>query len=96
MTSAFFTLSICEICQSFTMRSLKQSIFKLKTRNNVLWGAMAFSLAMTLLVIYVPFLSAIFSLEPLGMREIVISLGIAVIVIPIIETVKAFQRRMEP
>jgi Ca2+-transporting ATPase len=74
------------------MRSLKRNIFKLKTHNFVLWGALAFSLTLALLVIYVPFLANVFSLRPLGPKEILTSLGLAFLVIPIIEGVKAVQR----
>ena len=95
MTAAFFTLSICEICQAFTMRSIKRNIFTLKTHNLVLWGALAFSLALALLVIYVPFLSAVFSLAPLTFKEIVVCLALAASVIPMFETVKAVQRVLE-
>jgi Ca2+-transporting ATPase len=95
MTSAFFTLSMCEVFQAFTMRSLKESIFSMKNHNKVLWGAMAFSLAATLLVIYVPFLSDIFSLNPLPLSELAISAGLAALVIPVIEAVKFIQRGLE-
>ena len=94
MTAAFFTLSMCEVFQAFTMRSLKQSIFSLKTRNNVLWGALILSFVLTLLVIYVPFLASIFSLSPLSIKEISVAMGLAVLVIPVIEGVKLIQRRM--
>ena len=92
MTSAFFTLSICEIFQAFTMRSLKQNIFKLKTNNLMLWGALVYSLVLALAVIYVPFLSNVFSLTPLGPKEIIASLLLAFMIIPVIEGVKAVQR----
>ncbi|MDR0324581.1 MAG: cation-translocating P-type ATPase [Oscillospiraceae bacterium] len=92
MTSAFFTLSMCEIFQAFALRSLKQSVFTLKTHNKVLWGAMVFSLTATLAVIYLPSLAAIFSLEPLTFFELAISLGLAVLVIPAVEAVKAAER----
>jgi len=95
MTAAFFTLSMCEIFQAFTLRSLKQSTFSLKTHNIVLWGAMAFSLIATLLVIYVPFLSAMFSLKPLTINELGLSFGLAILIIPIVEVVKAVQRASE-
>jgi Ca2+-transporting ATPase len=93
MTSAFFTLSMCELFQAFTMRSLKQNIFTLKNHNLALWGAMLFSLILGLLVIYVPALADIFSMKPLTARELMVSLGLAATVIPIIETVKFFQKR---
>jgi len=95
MTSAFFTLSMCEVFQAFTMRSLKQSIFTLKTHNKVLWGALALSFALTLSVIYVPPLARVFSLKPLTLAELAVSLGLAASVIPLVEGVKALQRRIE-
>jgi Ca2+-transporting ATPase len=95
MTAAFFTLSMCEIVQAFTIRSLKQSIFTLKNQNIVLWGALAFSLAMALLVIYVPPLAKIFTLVPLGPQELAVSMGLSVLLVPIIELVKLFQRTVE-
>jgi Ca2+-transporting ATPase len=94
MTTAFFTLSICEICKAFTLRSLKNSIFTMKKQNFVLWGALAFSLAATLAVIYIPPVAEVFDLMPLTFREIIIAFGLAVIVIPVIEIVKAIQRRV--
>jgi len=95
MTSAFLTLSICEICQAFTMRSIKGSIFTLKTSNRVLWGALMFSLILGLSVIYVPFLADIFFLVPLTFEEVLVCLGLAVSIIPIIEVIKLWQRRKE-
>ena len=92
MTAAFFTLSMCEIFQAFTMRSLKQSIFTLHTRNKALWGALAFSLVLTVAAIYIPPIANAFSLVPLGLREITLSLGLAISIIPIVEGVKAIQR----
>ena len=95
MTSAFFTLSMCELFQAFTMRSLKYSIFTLKTHNKVLWGALIFSFIATLTVIYVPFLADIFSLQPLSFKEFSVSIGLAVLIIPIIEIVKVLQLKLE-
>jgi Ca2+-transporting ATPase len=95
MTAAFFTLSMCEITQAFTMRSLKGNIFALKTTNKALWGALSMSLILGLAVIYVPFLAEIFSLKPLTLPELAVSLALAISVIPVIETVKAIQRAME-
>lgn len=93
MTAAFFTLSMCELFHAFTMRSLKYNVFTLKTHNKVLWGALAFSLIATLLVIYVPFLADIFSLQPLTFAELALSVGLAAVIIPFIEIVKAIQHR---
>jgi Ca2+-transporting ATPase len=94
MTAAFFTLSICEIFQAFTMRSLHQNLFKLTTRNYALWGALTISFILALSVIYIPVLADMFSLVPLQAPELITSLLLAALVIPIIETVKAYQQRM--
>lgn len=93
MTAAFFTLCMCELFQAVTMRSIKGNVFRLKKQNKVLWGAVAGSLALVLAVIYIPPLSDIFSLEPLGAAELLVSLGLAALVLPLIEIVKAVQRR---
>ena len=92
MTSAFLTMAMCEIFHSYNMRSQRQSVFALKTHNNLLWYAMALSLVLTLAIIYVPFLSAMFSLEALTFKELVVSLGLALMIIPLVEGVKCLQR----
>ncbi|MDR0671192.1 MAG: cation-translocating P-type ATPase [Oscillospiraceae bacterium] len=93
MTSAFFTMSMCEIFHSYNVRAERQSIFALKKSNRVLLAAMLLSLVLTLTVIYVPFLAGVFSLEPLSVKELAVALGLSVSVIPIVELVKAAQRR---
>ena len=50
------------------------------------------SLLLTTLIIEVPFLQSAFSFTQIGWEEYVISMGLAILVIPIVETVKFFQR----
>lgn len=92
MTMAFLTLSMCEIFHSFNMRSLKGSIFKMTNQNKWLWGAGAVSLLLTTLVIEVPVLANAFSLAPIGLTEYAIALGLAILIIPIVEIVKLISR----
>lgn len=92
MTFAFLTLSSCEVFQALTMRSLTQSIFTIKRQNKALWWAIGISLALTLAVVYVPFLANVFSLEPLSFAEFAVSFGLAFAIIPIIEIVKLLSR----
>ena len=92
MTMAFLTMSMCEIFHSFNMRSQRKSVFSLKGHNKILWAAMLGSLLLTTLVIEVPFLSAAFGFTAIGMAEYAIAMGLAVLVIPIVEIVKALQR----
>ncbi len=89
---AFLTLSLCEICHAFNMRSLHGSIFKMKSQNLWLWGAGALSLLLTTLVVEVDVLAKAFALAHLDLTEYGIALGLAILIIPIVEIVKAIQR----
>ena len=93
MTMAFLTMSMCEIFHSFNVRSQRKSIFSLKTHNNVLWLSMVASLMMTTLVLEVPFLANAFGFTPIGLTEYLIALGMGLLVIPVVEIVKFFQRK---
>ncbi len=94
-TMAFLTLSMVEIVHSFNMRSRRKSIFALKTHNKVLWGAMGLSLVLTTLVTFVPFLRDLFGFHPIGIEQFFIALGIALLIIPIIEITKLVQRMLK-
>ena len=93
MTMAFLTLSMVEIFHSFNMRSRRKSVFSLKNHNKFLWGAMILSFILTTAVIYVPFLSDAFGFEHISLLEYAIAMGLAVVIIPIIELVKLVQRK---
>lgn len=89
---AFLTLSMAEIFHSFNMRSLHGSTFALKKQNWWLWGAGALSLALTTIVVEVPFLAQAFELAELDVVEYAIAMALAVSVIPMVEIVKAIAR----
>ena len=93
-TMAFLTLSMVEIFHSLNMRSRRGSIFSLKTHNWFLYGAMIVSFILTTLVIEVPLFAAAFDFTPISLVEYAIALGLAVLIIPIMEAVKAIQRAM--
>ena len=95
MTMAFLAMSMCEIFHSFNMRSQRKSVFRLKSHNKILWAAMLGSLALTTLVIEVPFIANAFGFTPIGWMEYGIAMGLAFLVIPVVETVKAIQRKLE-
>lgn len=92
MTMAFLTMSMAEIFHSFNMRSQRGSIFKMKSHNIYLIGAMLLSLVLTTAVIYVPLLSDAFGFEHISLLEYSIAMLLAVSVIPLVEIVKAIQR----
>lgn len=87
-TMAFLTLSMAEIFHSFNMRSLKGSLFGLKSMNYWLIGAGVLSLLLTTAVIEIPFLANAFSLVNLSFAEYGIALALAVTVLPFVELVK--------
>ena len=96
MTMAFFTMSMCEIFHSFNMRSQRGSAVKMLlsgSHNKALYLAMAASLVLTTAVVEVDFLSNLFGFAHLDMRAYLISLSLAFLIIPIVEAVKAVQRR---
>ena len=93
-TMAFLTLSMVEICHSLNMRSRRGSIFSMKTSNKFLYGAMIVSLVLTTMVIEVPFLANAFDFTPIDLHEYAIALGLAILIIPIMEVVKFIQRKM--
>ena len=95
MTMAFLTMSMCEIFHSFNLRSQRKSVFSLKSQNKILWAAMLGSLLLTTLVIEVPFLAAAFGFTSNGLLEYGISMGLAILVIPVVEIVKAIQRAIK-
>ena len=94
MTMAFLIMSMAEIFHSFNMRSQRGSVFKLGSHNKVLWGAMLLSLVLTTGVIYLPGISDAFGFTHISPVEYTIALLLAVVVIPIVECVKFFQRKL--
>ena len=68
-------------------------MFTLKNQNWFLWGAMALSLLATTAVIYIPGLSAAFGFTQISFAEYAVALGLAVLVIPLVELVKLLQRK---
>lgn len=96
MTMAFLTMSMAEIFHSFNMRSQRGSVLKMslvqKSHNTALYLSMIASLVLTTAVIEIPFLATAFGFAQLSATHYLISLCLAVSVIPIVEIVKAIQR----
>ncbi len=92
ITMAFLTMSMTEIFHSFNMRSRRQSLFTLSKQNLWLWGSAALALLLTTVVIEIPALAALFEFTTISMKEYGIAMGLAILIIPIVEIVKAFQR----
>ena len=93
-TMAFLTMSMTEIFHSFNMRSQRGSLFAMKHGNKTLFLAGIASFILTTMVIYVPFLASAFEFEHISLLEYGIAMGLAASIIPIVEVVKFFQRKM--
>lgn len=94
-TMAFLTLSMVEIFHSLNMRSRRGSIFHMSSHNLFLYGAMITSFVLTSAVIEIPFLARAFEFTPISIPEYLIALGLAIMIVPIMEVVKFVQRKME-
>ncbi len=92
-TMAFLTLSFAEIFHSFNMRSQHKSLFGIKVQNKTLWLASIGSLIATTVVCEIPFLANAFGFASVSLEQYLIAAGIGAVVIPVVETVKAVQRR---
>ncbi|MBR2455064.1 MAG: calcium-translocating P-type ATPase, PMCA-type [Clostridia bacterium] len=98
MTMAFFTMAMCEVFHSFNMRSQRGSAVAMvfKGHHNIaLYGAMVGSFLLTTAVVEIPFLANLFEFTQLSALEYAISLGLAFLIIPIVECVKAIQRAID-
>ena len=93
---AFITLNMVEIFHCFNMRSRRQSIFSMKKQNWWLWGASALALVLTLIVVEVdPLAMMFFGVPHLELQGSLTALGIAFLIIPLIEIYKAIMRAVE-
>ncbi|MGL5541469.1 MAG: cation-translocating P-type ATPase [Erysipelotrichaceae bacterium] len=92
VTMAFLTMSMAEIFHSFNLRSLEGSIFALRHQNGYLWAAMGLSLVLTSMVIFYEPIRHLFGFEPISILEYSISMGLALAMIPMVETSKAIRR----
>lgn len=95
MTMAFLTMSMCEIFHSFNMRSQHGSTVSMLLHgsfNKYIFWSTVLSLITTALVIEVPFLADAFDFTTIDAREFFTALGLAFLIIPLVEIVKAIER----
>ncbi len=94
---AFITLNMVEIFHCFNMRSRRASLLSIKGQNMWLWGSAALALVLTVIVTVVPGLADMFFgpgivLEP---RGVLCALGLAVLIVPLVEVYKCIMRAVE-
>lgn len=93
-TMVFTVLCFLQMGNALAVRSDRHSLLRLGLFTNpALVGAVALTLALQLVVIYVPFLQSIFGTQSLGATELGITLAVSPLVLIIVEISKWVRRR---
>lgn len=92
-TMAFTTLVLFQLFNALNARSDEVSAFRGLFRNPWLWFALALSLVLQILVVYLPFLQDAFSTVPLSLTDWLVCAAVAGTVLGWRELVKLLQRR---
>ncbi|MBD1432212.1 cation-translocating P-type ATPase [Sphingobacterium sp. DN00404] len=93
-TLAFLTIIGCQLFYSFSFRHAYKSIFRVGFfSNRSLFGAVVIGLLLQLIVLYVPFMTAAFKLQAVGIQEWLAVFGLSIIPLLANEVVKVFIRR---
>ncbi len=95
VTMAFITLSMVEIFHCFNMRSRRASLFSMKKQNVWLWGAALLALVLTVVVVEFDPLAEAFGFMVLPPEALATALGLAFLIIPLMEVYKAIMRAVE-
>lgn len=95
-TMVFTTLAFSRIGLAQTMRSERESVFKMSLlANKLLLGAVLFTFSIQLAVVYIPFLQKVFQTTALSTMDLAISLAISTVVFWAMEIEKFFRRRRQ-
>ena len=93
-TMAFTTLVLAQLFNCFNARSERTSAFHRLFTNRFLWGAVALSLALQVVVVQAPFLNDAFATTPLSAGEWLVCFGLASGVLWAVEAKKLAERRL--
>ncbi len=96
-TMAFVTLAFCELFRAYTVRSEKMSVFRLGVfSNRYMQYAVGLSIALTLLVVTVPFLQPVFDTHMPDAQAWAVILVLSLLPAIAEEITKFFLRRQDP
>ena len=90
-TMTFIVLALSQLAHAFNVRSETFSIFKLK-RNKYIYYALAASLTLQLLVVFIPFTRDIFGITTLSFNQWLIVIGLVLLPIIVIEFTKLIKK----
>ncbi len=95
-TMAFVTLSGCQLARAYTNRSERASVFAIGMfSNRWMQYAVLSSVALLLAVIYIPFISTVFNVVPLGLQAWAYLLPLILLPAVVDEIAKIFLRRSD-
>lgn len=93
MTMAFVSLCFIQLFHSFNLRSQRGSILNKKLFSNIYLDISALlGVVLTLIVVLVPWCNGIFHTSPLNWQEWLVSIGVSVAIIPLVEIEKLIVR----
>lgn len=91
-TMAFITIIFIQLFHSLNMRSLDKSIFKIG-HNIYLYIAILVTIALQFIIILNPYLANIFKVTPLNYLQWIISISLALLIIPLVELIKLLSKK---
>ncbi|MES2777704.1 MAG: cation-translocating P-type ATPase [Bacteroidota bacterium] len=93
-TMVFTTLCFVQLGNALSVRSVYHSIFSSAIfANKGMWGAIALTVALQLLIMYVPFLQPIFKTTALGLKPMLVIVAVTVVSLLLIELLKFLNSR---
>jgi len=93
-TMVFTVLCFSQLGNAMAVRSETDSVFKLgPTSNRLMFYALAITVGLQTTIIYVPLLNKIFKTEPLGLTELIVTIGMSTIIFMAIEIEKLIRRK---
>lgn len=95
-TMTFAVLAFAQLTHVFNVRSPRFSAFKGMFRNKYLFGAIGIVASMMLVVLEVPALHGIFHLAPLTLNQWLCVIVLAILPLPVVESVKCIRRATKP
>ena len=95
VTMAFVTMNFVEMFHAVSMRSQKQLLCKLKSRNWYLITSVIGTAIITFAVLYIPAFVTLFGFTTITITELVIAIALAALIIPIIEVSKVIKNKIK-
>ena len=93
-TMAFTTLVLAQLFNCFNSRSSRESAFRGLFTNRLLWGAVAFSFVLQVLVVHLPLLNEAFETTGLSLGQWVLCTALASTVLVVDEIKKLLVRQL--